>query len=169
MHRGLAMKSTFWRAVKSTTVTGHENIVAEMKALDSEVADQFEGIGVMKFYHAFIDEWSKCDVIDNNIYECFNNFILLARSKLIIDMLEDIRVTMMSRIVEKRDKYLASTDEICPRVRNVLEENKLGFRFCDPTHGGDFNFKAREGDHADNASQVGQNMSNPVIIDHTMV
>ncbi|PKI58838.1 hypothetical protein CRG98_020737 [Punica granatum] len=50
-----------------------------------------------------------------------DHYYLLAVSKLIIDMLEDIRIAIMSKIVEKRDKCLASTDEIYPR-RLKLEQ-----------------------------------------------
>ncbi|KAH0694728.1 hypothetical protein KY285_021825 [Solanum tuberosum] len=35
---------------------------------------------------------SKCDVVDNNMAECFNSWILAARHKTIITMLEEIRV-----------------------------------------------------------------------------
>lgn len=44
----------------------------------------------------------KCDAIYNNMCETFNGVILEATSKPIINMLEDIRQYVMSRVVVKQ-------------------------------------------------------------------
>ena len=46
-------------------------------------------------------EDSKCDVIVNNMAETFNAYVVYARTKHLIDMLEDIRMALMERIVVK--------------------------------------------------------------------
>ncbi|KAG5621997.1 hypothetical protein H5410_007215, partial [Solanum commersonii] len=45
----------------------------------------------------------KCDSVDNNMSECFNSWILAARHKTIITMLDEIRVKMMTRIAKLRE------------------------------------------------------------------
>ena len=44
----------------------------------------------------------KCDVVDNNLCEAFNGSLVDARCKSILQLLEDIRMAVMERIVEKR-------------------------------------------------------------------
>lgn len=44
----------------------------------------------------------KCDVIDNNTSESFNSLILLERHKTIINMLEDTKIKVMTRIDKLR-------------------------------------------------------------------
>ena len=43
----------------------------------------------------------KCDVCHNNLYETFNSTLVQTRQKPIINMLEDIRVAMMTGITQK--------------------------------------------------------------------
>ncbi|XVF72041.1 hypothetical protein PTKIN_Ptkin12aG0089500 [Pterospermum kingtungense] len=55
-----------------------------------------------KAFHTF---YLKCDVVDNNMYKAFNASIVDLRHKAIITMLEEIRVSVMKRIVERRADY----------------------------------------------------------------
>ncbi|PKI78985.1 hypothetical protein CRG98_000626 [Punica granatum] len=119
-HTGLALKSCFWRYVRITTEAGFRRIMNEMRALSAQATDDFEEIGVKKFYRAYINEWPKCDVVDNNIY---------------------IRTALMKRMAEKKELFVGSTDVLCPRLRKIVEENKDGARYCEPTHGGDWRFQ----------------------------
>ncbi|PKI68065.1 hypothetical protein CRG98_011661 [Punica granatum] len=114
----------------------------EIRVLSSQAADDFEVIDVSKFYRAYINEYPKCDVVDN-IYGCFNNYILLARSKPTIDFLEDIMIVVMRRMTEKRDLFVGYTDILCYTISKIVEENKRGARFCEPIHGGDHKFQIR--------------------------
>ena len=72
-------------------------------------------------------EDSKCDVIVNNNAETFNAYVVHARTKHLIDVLEDIRMALMERIVVKRSIMEASEDDIedlCPKIRSKLEKEK---------------------------------------------
>ena len=44
----------------------------------------------------------KCDVVDNNMAETFNGWILDSRQLTIVSMLEEIRLKVMRRIASKR-------------------------------------------------------------------
>ena len=98
----------------------------------------------MKFFRVYISEWPKCEMIDNNICECFNNYILHSNGKPIIDILEDIKIVVMQRIVEKRELFSDTIDELCPRIRKVLQDNKFNSRACTPTHAGEHRFEVTE-------------------------
>ncbi|XP_031375322.1 uncharacterized protein LOC116189751 [Punica granatum] len=125
-------------------MVGFQRVLAEMRALSNEGTDDFLKIDPTKFCRAFITEIPKSDAVDNNICECFNSYILHARGKPIIDMLEDIRTAIMQRMAEKRDLFVCSTDALCPRIRLIVEENKERSRSCLPTHAGDWKFQVKE-------------------------
>ncbi|XP_078447622.1 uncharacterized protein LOC144716378 [Wolffia australiana] len=71
-----------------------------------------------KAVKTFISNKPKCEVIDNNMSECFNSFILPSRSKPTIDMLEYIRT-----------------------IRRALEDNKHNCRACCVIHAGHLKFE----------------------------
>ncbi|KAK1379143.1 hypothetical protein POM88_025887 [Heracleum sosnowskyi] len=79
-----------------------------------------------------------CDVVDSNLSECFNSWILEARYKPIISMLDHIRVQCMEKIHVKRD-YMARIDtDLCPRIIKKLNYNIEGSKKCTSTwDGGD--------------------------------
>ena len=130
--------------MKATTHQDFKNIMSQINTLEPQAAEDFQAVGVMMFCRAYISEWPKCEMIDNNICECFNNYILHSMGKPIIDMLKDIRIAVMQRIVEKRELISDTIDELCPRIRKVLEDNKFKSRTCTPTHVGDHRFEVTE-------------------------
>lgn len=69
-------------------------------------------------------------MIVNNIAETFNAYIIRARSKHIIYMLEDIMCALLSRLYEKRQMFEGSGDDICPRIRKKLEKEKEHAKDC---------------------------------------
>ena len=95
-----------------------------MSMVKAQTAQDFQDVGLTKFGRAYSREWSKSEVIDNNICECFKNYILRAQSKPIIDMLKDIRSAIMQRIVKKRELFSDISNELCARIRAVVEANK---------------------------------------------
>ncbi|XP_059288538.1 uncharacterized protein LOC132041871 [Lycium ferocissimum] len=65
----------------------------------------------------------KCDYVDNNMFECFNAWILAVRHKTIITMLEEIRVKKMTRIGSLREFVNTWGSNYSPMALKVLEEN----------------------------------------------
>ncbi|XP_078445752.1 uncharacterized protein LOC144714836 [Wolffia australiana] len=129
---------------KCMTHQDFNRIMQQMTTLKPQAAHDFGNIGVKKFCRAYISEMPKCEVIDNNVCECFNSYILQYRSKYIIDMLEDIRSTIMQRIVKKRELVSDITDQLCPRIRELLEGNKLKSRTCTLRHAGEYQFEVTD-------------------------
>lgn len=66
----------------------------------------------------------KCDIIDNNMADTINGWILGNRLKLIISMLEKIRLTVMQMLYTKRMFTAKWHSNIAPKVMKNLEENK---------------------------------------------
>ncbi|KAM3378601.1 hypothetical protein P3S68_011014 [Capsicum galapagoense] len=65
----------------------------------------------------------KCNFVDNNMSEYFNAWILSARHKTIITMLEEIRVKLMTRIGTLREFPNTWKSNYSPMYLKVLEEN----------------------------------------------
>ncbi|KAG5576179.1 hypothetical protein H5410_056313 [Solanum commersonii] len=76
--KGEKRRKQFWRCSKET----------------------FEVKCIEELYKMSRLEHSKCDAIENNLFETFNSSILSCRHKSIITMLEEIRKKLMTRTVD---------------------------------------------------------------------
>ncbi|KAK9274898.1 hypothetical protein L1049_022152 [Liquidambar formosana] len=65
--------------------------------------------------------------------ESFNGYILEARDKPIIKMLEMVRETLMMRMQEKKEFIKNYKGPICPNIQSKLEDLKVQSRKCLPT------------------------------------
>nr|KYP42520.1 hypothetical protein KK1_036047 [Cajanus cajan]KYP42521.1 hypothetical protein KK1_036048 [Cajanus cajan] len=64
---------------------------------------------------------TKCDLLMNNLSEAFNSTILVARDKPIITMFEWIRMYLMNRFSNLRDKCKNYTGQIMPKLLKRLD------------------------------------------------
>lgn len=65
----------------------------------------------------------RSDMLFNHFFESFNSFILEARQKLIISMMESIRVSLIERIVRRMNKIRREPrGSVCPMIKNKIEE-----------------------------------------------
>ncbi|XP_076883263.1 uncharacterized protein LOC143531979 [Bidens hawaiensis] len=62
--------------------------------------------------------------------ETFNGTIVQARSKHIIHMLEDIRVSIMTRLTTRYTEMLQKDVFVCPRVQKKLDKEKSWAHKC---------------------------------------
>ncbi|KAL8458780.1 hypothetical protein ACS0TY_036330 [Phlomoides rotata] len=70
----------------------------------------------------------RSDMIDNNVSESFNGYIVQVRAKHIIDMLESIRIDLMERQHKNLHDMSGVTDKVCPRIRKKIEGTKHASR-----------------------------------------
>ncbi|KAL4346419.1 hypothetical protein GQ457_17G005010 [Hibiscus cannabinus] len=84
---------------------------------------------------------SKCDVVDNNMAEAFNGWILEARCKPIITMLEEIRTMVMNRMNIKRTCAETWRTNISPKALQKLERNMENSTQCRLVWNGDGRFE----------------------------
>ncbi|KAJ6987960.1 hypothetical protein NC653_021027 [Populus alba x Populus x berolinensis] len=73
----------------------------------------------------FFSTVPQCDDVGNNIMKAFNGWILDARAKLTVRMLEEITVTIMNRILVKRNCALKWKTPIAPEVFKIFGKNRV--------------------------------------------
>ncbi|WOK94228.1 hypothetical protein Cni_G02930 [Canna indica] len=96
-----------------------------------------------KFCQTHVSIVCKSDNVTNNISETFNAYILKARSKPIVDMLEEIRRMLMQRMYMKREMVSKWSGDICHNIRRKLEKSKEKSRYCIVTPSDNFKFEVQ--------------------------
>jgi hypothetical protein len=115
-HKGLALKEKLWAA--ATACTPHEFTarMEELKKLSEAAYNYLVKIDPSGWSRAYFNEYSRCDLLVNNICECFNSYIFKARDKPILTMLEVIRKKLLMRYQAKREGIEKLTGKLCPRI-----------------------------------------------------
>jgi len=80
---------------------------------------------------ALFKDHSKCDIVENNMCETFNSWILAARFKSIITMLEEIRVKVMERMTQMREFSEKWITDVSPMAMQILTENAKYVAICE--------------------------------------
>lgn len=63
----------------------------------------------------------KSDLIVNHLLECFNSYILDARDKPILTMLDTIRRKLMRRFQVNRASIAKMNEKLCPKIQVKVE------------------------------------------------
>ncbi|KAG5572231.1 hypothetical protein H5410_061997 [Solanum commersonii] len=94
-------KYRFWKCSKASfEVKFREKVHAMSQLGKKEIIEDLLHYDPKNWSRAFFQTHSKCDVVENNLCETFNSWILAARHKSIITMLEVIRHKMMNRHID---------------------------------------------------------------------
>ncbi|XP_021714772.1 uncharacterized protein LOC110682751 [Chenopodium quinoa] len=128
--RGDEMKAMFWKAAKAYNEADYKDSLEEMEEVNPGAVIAFNKHNPNLFCRAFVKTTTKCNVILSNMAETWNGYIIHARNKHLIDMLEDIRAALMQRMVLKRNALEKWTNKICPRVTDKLEKEKAEVDYC---------------------------------------
>ncbi|GLT98899.1 hypothetical protein SLE2022_163730 [Rubroshorea leprosula] len=102
----------------------------EIRKLTEASHEALKSIPPELWCKAFFDTLCKCDVVDNNISETFNNSIMDSRFLPIIQLLESLRVKVMVRMAKNKDEINKWRGNIAPRIRKKLEANKMEAAKC---------------------------------------
>ncbi|XP_021715010.1 uncharacterized protein LOC110682980 [Chenopodium quinoa] len=100
--RGDDMKLRFWKIVKAYNLVDYQDALDELGAVDQDAVVAFNSYNPRLFCREFMSTSTKTDVVTNNLAETFNGYIINARTKHLLYMLEDIRASLMQRLVLKR-------------------------------------------------------------------
>ncbi|KAF3954355.1 hypothetical protein CMV_020285 [Castanea mollissima] len=76
---------------------------------------------------SYFTDYSKSDLLVNNLSESFNLYILDARDKPIVTMIEKIRRKLMRRFQLKREGMSKLTGKICPKIQAKLDNEGLKY------------------------------------------
>ena len=98
--------------------------------MNALVVEEFQKCDVRVFCRPYLKKECKCGVVVNNMVETFNNYIMRARSKHLIVMLEEIRIVLVKRLVTKREEANKWACLLYPKIQKLLEKEKEQVSKC---------------------------------------
>jgi hypothetical protein len=119
--RRVALKELLWAAASAYTDIEFRYHMEEIKKLNPAAFRYLEKIDPSGWSRSWFNDYLKCDLLVNNISECFNSYILKAREKPILTMLEMIRKQLQRKYQLKRDGIKTLKGKLCPRIVDKLE------------------------------------------------
>jgi hypothetical protein len=131
-HQGVALKDKLWAAACAYTEVEFNAHMQELKRMSPAAFEYLDKIDPSGWSRAWFNNYPKCDLLVNSICECFNAYILKARDKPILTMLEMIRIKLMRRYQVKRDGISKLIGKLCPKVAKKLESIGLDAMECVP-------------------------------------
>ncbi|WMV46368.1 hypothetical protein MTR67_039753 [Solanum verrucosum] len=140
---GEERRNQFWRCVKSS----FEDEMDKLNKLGNKICEDLLHYEKSTWCKAYFKEHSKCDIVENNMCETFNSWILAARHKAIRTMLEEIRHKIMDRNIAMRQFAETWISNISHMARLVLEENKDLARLCEVRFNGDIGYEILDGQY----------------------
>jgi hypothetical protein len=142
-HRGLALKDKLWAAAAAYTEADFLNEMEELKNISEYAYNFLMEVDRRSWSRAWFNTSPKCDLLVNNLCECFNAYILHARDLPIISMFEMIRQKLMKRYQAKRDGIRTMTGRLCPRIVAKLDEIGAVAGQCYSTYAGGHLYEVR--------------------------
>nr|XP_025884588.1 uncharacterized protein LOC101247704 [Solanum lycopersicum] len=145
--RGEERRKAFWRCSKASFEVKLRDEFDYMGKLGHKICEALLGYNKEYWCRALFSERSKCDVVENNMCETFNSWIVGPRHKSVISMLEDIRHKMMDRhgdMIKFADTWIS---DISPMTRLILEENKEIGRALRVNWNHDIGFEIQEAEY----------------------
>ena len=124
------LKDEMWSATRATTKNSFDFHMDELKKLDVKAYEWLVKLDVRTWSRHAFNPRSKSDTLVNNIAESFNAWILEARDKPMLTMMEIIRVMLMQRLQTKRDHMRRYEGRVCPRIYKKLERIKSEVGHC---------------------------------------
>lgn len=100
--RGDEFKLQFWKIAKAYNMEDYNDALDELEQIDPAAIVAFNRYNPKVFCRAFMNTSMTSDAITNNMAETFNCYIVNARTKHLIYMLDDISSALMQSIVMKR-------------------------------------------------------------------
>ncbi|KAG5601792.1 hypothetical protein H5410_033162 [Solanum commersonii] len=125
-----------------------EEVHAMSKLGKKEITEDLLYYDPRNWSRAFFQTHSKCDVVENNMCETFNSWILAARHISIITMLEDIRHKMMNIHINMIKFAETWISDIAPMARAILDINKEYSNNCNVQWNGLNGFDISEGEYS---------------------
>ena len=82
-------------------------------------------------------------MVDSNIAECFNSWIITTRHKPIVSMLEDIRLQAMNRIKDNKAAVEKWFNDWSPTYMQIFKDNKQSASGCKVVFNGDVGYEIK--------------------------
>jgi hypothetical protein len=121
-HRGKALKDKLWAAASAYTEFEFDAHMAELKKLSPPAYDYLSKIHVATWSRSKFTTNPRSDLIVNNLSECFNSYILDARDKPILTMLDTIRRKLMRRFQVNRTSIAKMSGKLCSKIQVKVDK-----------------------------------------------
>ncbi|KAH0732222.1 hypothetical protein KY289_003410 [Solanum tuberosum] len=100
----MTLKNALWKAASTTTIDRFDACMTDLFELDKNAYAWLSAKVPNEWSRSHFSPLPKCDILLNNQCEVFNKFMLDARDKPIVKLLETIRHLLMTRINSNREK-----------------------------------------------------------------
>ncbi|GKV22910.1 hypothetical protein SLEP1_g32721 [Rubroshorea leprosula] len=130
-HKGKELQRWFWITAKSTNEAEFRRNLEQINKLKPAAKERLMKLDPKFWCKAFFDTDAKCDAVDNNMSETFNGFILDARHKGPLSLLEDLRRKCSKRNIEKlefADRKFKG--QFGPKIWEKIEEHRSKMTRC---------------------------------------
>ncbi|XP_073138161.1 uncharacterized protein [Henckelia pumila] len=127
----LDLKELFWKAATTGNKNEFEEHMKKIALVDPKVnvsqetaCKWLKKIPAVHWARSHFSSGCLCDVVVNNLSESFNSYIMEARDKPIITMLECIRNKLMKRIQLRKVGMERYIGQICPNILKKINKNQ---------------------------------------------
>ena len=121
-HPGRHLKELMWKAANATYPEEWERIMRQIKEAKLKAFQDLVKIAPRYWSKSRFTRGPKCDTLVNNMSETFNSVIVEYREHPIEKMLEEIRIYLMTRWAENREKIKTYAEDILPRIKLRLQK-----------------------------------------------
>ncbi|KAF2308700.1 hypothetical protein GH714_013374 [Hevea brasiliensis] len=122
--KGTELKDLLWNIARSAYTARMDYWLGKMEEKNPEAREWLRDRPCENWSRALFRTEACCDILTNNPCECFNKYILDARDKPIISLLEMIRSKLMKRLFKKKEDIKKWNGGICPKIQKKLNEMK---------------------------------------------
>jgi hypothetical protein len=137
-HKGLALKDKLWTvAAAAYTEAEWTREMEELKSISPDAYEYLSNIDPSTWSRAWFSTFPTCDLIVNNLLECFNVWILKQRDLPIISLLEMLRKKLLKRYQKKWEGIVNMDGRICPKILARLDELAADAGHCYGVYAGD--------------------------------
>jgi len=99
--------------------------MGEFKKLCLKAYEYLDNVDPSMWSRSYFINHSKSDLLVNKLLESFNSYILDARDKPIVTMIEKIRKKLMRKFQLKKEGMSKLTRKICPKIQAKLDNEGL--------------------------------------------
>ncbi|KAK9274764.1 hypothetical protein L1049_022016 [Liquidambar formosana] len=132
-----------WNAAKSSTESEWNSEMNKIKEISKGAYAFLMAVNPQSWTWYGFSNWCKSDCLLNNMCETFNGYILEARDKPIITLVEMVRQPLMTKLIENREGMMGYRGPICPKIQGKVEKLKSQSRKCTSHWVGGGLFKVR--------------------------
>jgi hypothetical protein len=143
-HRGFALKDKLWSAATAFIEAEWSREIEELKGISLDAYDYLSKINPSMWPRAWFSTFPKCDLIVNNLSECFNAWIVKQHDLPIISLMEMLRKKLMKRYQKKQEGIIKMDGRICPKIFERLDELSRDAGHCNGVYARDRFFEVTD-------------------------